>query len=397
MSGGDFTDLQLLGNFIDAGGLLWVAEKESPSLGGRVGKSSEFVELVVLLEGFLFLGERSELPLLLIHVTVHNDTLGASDDSVIAGGNGGGGHLGDGEGNGLTLGGDQDDLAANLDATLVSEDTGKHELGSVAHRVDGGVLDDDPGVGGQEDLERHDDSAEVVLVVGVLEVPLGIKDVVHGDHGLVLLEGTGADTSEFLHVGAASEEVTEMDAESTDVGTGLTGDPDNSEVSLLIVLDELQVIDSPDTELLLDSGDQWWPLEAGTGELLKSSLDLLDLVDALMQLEHSNVFFTSRLLSLDQSGGILDADDEAASDLGIEGTTVTGLLDLQDLLDPGDDLMGGGVGWLVEVDDTVVLEDVDGSLSGRVAAGEGGEVVGLHIEFVEVLLPTEIKIKVNVG
>jgi len=385
MSGGDFTDLQLLGNFIDAGGLLWVAEKESPSLGGRVGKSSEFVELVVLLEGFLFLGERSELPLLLIHVTVHNDTLGASDDSVIAGGNGGGGHLGDGEGNGLTLGGDQDDLAANLDTTLVSEDTGKHELGSVAHRVDGGVLDDDPGVGGQEDLERHDDSAEVVLVVGVLEVPLGIKDVVHGDHGLVLLEGTGADTSEFLHVGAASEEVTEMDAESTDVGTGLTGDPDNSEVSLLIVLDELQVIDSPDTELLLDSGDQWWPLEAGTGELLKSSLDLLDLVDALMQLEHSNVFFTSRLLSLDQSGGILDADDEAASDLGIEGTTVTGLLDLQDLLDPGDDLMGGGVGWLVEVDDTVVLEDVDGSLSGRVAAGEGGEVVGLHIEFVEVL------------
>jgi len=385
MSGGDFTDLQLLGNFIDAGGLLWVAEKESPSLGGRVGKSSEFVELVVLLEGFLFLGERSELPLLLIHVTVHNDTLGASDDSVIAGGNGGGGHLGDGEGNGLTLGGDQDDLAANLNATLVSEDTGKHELGSVAHRVDGGVLDDDPGVGGQEDLERHDDSAEVVLVVGVLEVPLGIKDVVHGDHGLVLLEGTGADTSEFLHVGAASEEVTEMDAESTDVGTGLTGDPDNSEVSLLIVLDELQVIDSPDTELLLDSGDQWWPLEAGTGELLKSSLDLLDLVDALMQLEHSNVFFTSRLLSLDQSGGILDADDEAASDLGIEGTTVTGLLDLQDLLDPGDDLMGGGVGWLVEVDDTVVLEDVDGSLSGRVAAGEGGEVVGLHIEFVEVL------------
>jgi len=397
MSGGDFTDLQLLGNFIDAGGLLWVAEKESPSLGGRVGKSSEFVELVVLLEGFLFLGERSELPLLLVDITVHNDTLGASDDTVIAGGNGGGGHLGDGEGNGLTLGGDQDDLAANFDTALVSEDTGKHELGAIAHRVDGGVLDDDPGVGGQEDLERHDDSAEVVLVVGVLEVPLGIKDVVHGDHGLVLLEGTGADTSKFLHVGAATEEVTEMDAESTDVGTGLTGDPDNSEVSLLIVLDELQVIDSPDAELLLDSGDQWWPLEAGTGELLKSSLDLLDLVDALMQLEHSNVFFTSRLLSLDQSGGILDADDEAASDLGIEGTTVTGLLDLQDLLDPGDDLMGGGVGWLVEVDDTVVLEDVDGSLSGRVAAGEGGEVVGLHIEFVEVLLPTEIKIKVNVG
>ena len=397
MSGGDFTDLQLLGNFIDAGGFLWVAEKESPSLGGRVGKSSEFVELVVLLEGFLFLGERSELPLLLVDITVHNDTLGASDDSVIAGGNGGGGHLGDGEGNGLTLGGDQDDLAANLNATLVSEDTGKHELGSVAHRVDGGVLDDDPGVGGQEDLERHDDSAEVVLVVGVLEVPLGIKDVVHGDHGLVLLEGTGADTSKFLHVGAATEEVTEMDAESTDVGTSLTGDPHNSEVSLLIVLDELQVIDSPDAELLLDSGDQWWPLEAGTGQLLQSSLDLLDLVDALMQLEHSNVFFTSRLLSLDQSGGILDADDEAASDLGIEGTTVTGLLDLQDLLDPGDDLMGGGVGWLVEVDHTVVLEDVDGSLGGRVAAGEGGEVVGLHIEFVEVLLPTKIKIKVNVG
>jgi hypothetical protein len=104
-----------------------------------------------------------------------------------------------------------------------------------------------------------------------------------------------------------------------------------------------------------------------------------------MELEDTDVFFTGGLLRLDEARGVLDADDEAASDLGIEGAGMAGLLDLEDLLDPGDDLVGRGVGWLVEVDNTVVLQDIDGALGGRKSTGERGEVVGLHIQLVEVL------------
>jgi hypothetical protein len=64
---------------------------------------------------------------------------------------------------------------------------------------------------------------------------------------------------------------------------------------------------------------------------------------------------------------------------------VTGLFDLEDLLNPGNDLVGRGVGWLIKVDDTVVLEDLNRSLGGRVSTGKGSKVGSLDVELVEVL------------
>ena len=40
------------------------------------------------------------------------------------------------------------------------------------------------------------------------------------------------------------------------------------------------------------------------------------------------------------------------------------LVNLENFLDPGDDLVRGGIGGLVKVDDTVLLEDVNGAVSG---------------------------------
>ena len=58
-----------------------------------------------------------------------------------------------------------------------------------------------------------------------------------------------------------------------------------------------------------------------------------------MKLEDADVLFTSTLLRLDKSCGSADADDETASDLGIESTRVTSLLDLENSLDPSDNLV----------------------------------------------------------
>jgi hypothetical protein len=52
-------------------------------------------------------------------------------------------HHGDTNGNGLSLGGHQDDLLVDLDVGFVSQKTGDHELGTVADGVDSGVFDDD--------------------------------------------------------------------------------------------------------------------------------------------------------------------------------------------------------------------------------------------------------------
>lgn len=58
------------------------------------------------------------------------------------------------------------------------------------------------------------------------------------------------------------------------------------------------------------------------------------------------------LLTLDKTGGAVNGDNQASSNLGIQSTTVTGLLDAENSLDPGDDFVGRGVRGLVEVDDT---------------------------------------------
>ena len=71
-----------------------------------------------------------------------------------------------------------------------------------------------------------------------------------------------------------------------------------------------------------------------------------------MKLEDADVLFTSTLLRLDKSCGSADADDETASDLGIESSRVTSLLDLENSLDPSDNFVRGRIRWLVNVQNT---------------------------------------------
>ena len=104
-----------------------------------------------------------------------------------------------------------------------------------------------------------------------------------------------------------------------------------------------------------------------------------------MQLDNSDVLFTCRLLSFDQPCGVVDAHDEASGDFGVESSRVARLVDLEDFLDPGDDLVGARVRRLVQIDHTVLLEDVNGSISRRVATRQRCEVRRFDVELVEVL------------
>ena len=304
---------------------------------------------------------------------------------MVTSSNGAGGHLSNGDGDGLTLGGDEHNLSADLNATFVAQNAGEHKLSAVADSVDRSVLDNNARHADKKDFQRHDDATEVLLTVVLLVVPLSVLHVVHRDHGGVLHQRAGADTAELLHVSSTAEQVTEMHAKGTDVGASFAVNPHDTHVTSFVVLNELQLVDGANSELLLDSRDQGRALEASSGEGVEGLLKLLGLVELGVQLEDSNVFLAGALLGLDEAGGVVDAGDQAASDFGVEGARVASLLNLKDLLHPGNDLVGGGVGGLVQVDDSVVLEHVDGPVGGRIAAREGREVGGLDVEFVEVL------------
>ena len=60
-------------------------------------------------------------------------------------------------------------------------------------------------------------------------------------------------------------------------------------------------------------------------------------------------------------------------------------VDFEDFLDPGDDFVGGWIRRLVQVDHTILLQDVNGSICRRVPARQRGKVRRLDIQLVEVL------------
>lgn len=144
-----------------------------------------------------------------------------------------------------------------------------------------------------------------------------------------------------------------MDTECTDVGTGLAGHPEHGKLSLIVKLKQLALVDSTDTELTLDGGDERWSLEEGSGESLERAGKLgLTTRKLSMQSQNADILLSCALLALHKSSRAVDADNETSGNLWVKGSGVTGTLDTQDSLKPCDDFVGGWVRGLVEVDDT---------------------------------------------
>lgn len=151
---------------------------------------------------------------------------------------------------------------------------------------------------------------------------------------LLLVHSTTSHTTQLLHVGANTEQQTQVDAESTDVGTGLAANPEDTEVAVVVKLDELGLVHGTDTKLALDGRDQRGTLEQGTGELLEGLGELgLAAGDLVVEADDGHVLLSSALLGLDETGGAVDTDDQAACDFGIEGSAVAGLFDTASVSD----------------------------------------------------------------
>jgi hypothetical protein len=257
----------------------------------------------------------------------------------------------------------------------VSKETRNHELGTVADGVDGRVLDNDTLVGSQESLKRADDSPEVALVALVVIEVLCVQNIVQRDHALLLVHGTTPYTSQLLHVSTDTKKQTQVDTEGTDVGSGLARNPEDTELSLVVKLVQLALVDGSDTELSLDGTDQRRTLEKSSSQSLKSTRELLLAArQFVVQSDDADVLLSGTLLRLDETGGTVDADNQTTSDLGIKGARVTGPLNAEDTLDPCDDFVRRRVGGLVEVDDTAGDVRLQVALEGSRTGWDGGEM-----------------------
>jgi hypothetical protein len=218
----------------------------------------------------------------------------------------------------------------DLNALLEAKQTRKHKLGTVANGVDRAVLDDNALVAGQKALEGSDNVTEHGLVAVVVVKPLGVKNVVKSDEVLGLVHSSGPDTAKFLHVGTNTEQKTQVNTQSTDVGTSLAADPEDTELPLVVEFVELALMDGTDTKLTLDGGDERGTLEERTSEGLEGARKLrLATGELIVQADDADVLLTSTLLGLDEASGTVNADNQTTGNLGVEGSRVTSLLNTE--------------------------------------------------------------------
>jgi hypothetical protein len=209
----------------------------------------------------------------------------------------------------------------------ITQETGQHKLSTVADSVDSAVLDNETLVASEQSLEGSNDSAEVGLVPGVVHSPLSIQNIVEGNEVLGLVHGTRAHTSELLHVGTDTKQQTQVHAQGSDIGTSLAAHPEDTQVAVIVKLNQLALVDGSNTKLSLDGGNQRWALEQGTGEGLEGAGELgLAARQLVVETNDGNVLLSGSLLGLDQSSRSIDTDNQTSRDLGVKGTAVTGLL-----------------------------------------------------------------------
>jgi hypothetical protein len=157
-------------------------------------------------------------------------------------------------------------------------------------------------------------------------LPLGVENIVESDQALGLIHGSTADTSKLLHVATDTEKETQVNTEGSNISTSLAADPEDTEVSVVVELDELALVNGSDTELTLDGRDQRGALEERTGKGLESAGELgLAAGQLVVKADDSHILLSGTLLGLDKTSGTVNANDQATSDLGIEGTTVSSL------------------------------------------------------------------------
>mmetsp|Transcript_13087 Transcript_13087/g.33250 ORF Transcript_13087/g.33250 Transcript_13087/m.33250 type:complete len:264 (+) Transcript_13087:848-1639(+) len=170
----------------------------------------------------------------------------------------------------------------------------------------------------------------------------------------VLMQNARPVAPQLLHVPTDAEHKAEVHAERADVRARLARDPEHAQVALRVELEQLALVDGAHTQLALHRGDERRALEERTCKRADRLSELRLALDRLMQPHDGDVFLARVLLRLYEAGRAVDADNQAARHLRVQRAAVPCLLDAQDALEPGDDLVRRGVRRLVEVDDAVL-------------------------------------------
>lgn len=94
-----------------------------------------------------------------------------------------------------------------------------------------------------------------------------IKNVMTGDHAIILTKRPTPYPPQFLHVSTDTQQKAQMHAQSTNVRPSLTTDPKHSQFTLIIEFEEFTFVNSANSQLPFHCADEGRTLEEGSREI----------------------------------------------------------------------------------------------------------------------------------
>lgn len=155
---------------------------------------------------------------------------------------------------------------------------------------------------GQEDFQRQNDSSKIGFILVIVISPLGVKNVMHGDKIVTFCHVTTSASSELFHVSSDTEQKSDVHAESSNVGTSLTADSEDTQSLFDIILQEFWFVNGSDSELSLYGWDFWGLLEKTASQSAENLLETDFIVDRAVKTDDTDILFTCRLLRFDKTG-----------------------------------------------------------------------------------------------
>ena len=118
-----------------------------------------------------------------------------------------------------------------------------------------------------------------------------------------------------------------MHAKGSNIGSCFATDPKHSQLAIIVEFVELAFMNSADTKLAFNGGNEWRTLEQGSRQSLECASELwLPARQLVVKANNADVFLSCALLRFYESSCTVDTDNQTSCNFGVECATVAGFL-----------------------------------------------------------------------
>uniref|UniRef100_A0A2P2KIV7 Uncharacterized protein n=1 Tax=Rhizophora mucronata TaxID=61149 RepID=A0A2P2KIV7_RHIMU len=259
------------------------------------------------------------------------------------------GHLCNTQSNCLTFSSHQHNFLSNLNIILKPQQSRNHQLGPITNCIDSRILHNQPLIASQKHLQWHNCSPQVTLILKIVINPLSIQHIMHSHHIIFLPQNSRPHPPQFLHMPTNPKNQSQMYTHSPHISPCLTRNPKDNQVPIWIILQQLTLINGPNSKVPFNRRNNGRPLKHCPSKCFECSCHFCYISHFTVQSRHTNILFSGTLLRFNKASSPINANNQVTCYFRIQSATVARFLDPENPLNPGHHLVGRRICGFVQV------------------------------------------------